>query len=556
MSLHVASLPGVAGPALEQFWLPERVSQRGVSCVSVLRELPEAAECRGGELVIVAPGGSAVHELTALLETLTTRQAAGLLLPAGAFAPARLRQLRAQAARRELPLGLIAVGTDPRALANALARAIGATPIELTLSTLHGADALQTLAETLGRLVGNSVTIETPQHRLLAFSAMHGAVDRVREETILRRQGDSRALAWLVREGHYAEVLKADRPIRTPENPALGFSGRVAMRVAADDEVLAVIWVTDTARPLDERDTAVIAQAAETAAAILLQQRASAQKEDELRTELIEEVVYGRIAGVENIRALARDLGWRVDRLRHLFIVAIDDLETVRLRHAGQSGRRLQRVRERLTEVVRLETLAIDPDAVIGPRSSGVIVLLATNEADDAARKGSVMRLGERIVKRVAALIPGMTVTLGVGRDYASFAELPDSFRQAELAAQLGVALWGGNRAVHYSDLGVHRVLFALREQDEMITPALQRLIDHDARHHSDYVSTLAAYLVCMGRLRQTAARLNVHRNTLEYRLQRIEKLTGESLDDPNNRLALELGIRLLDLQRRVEVAR
>jgi hypothetical protein len=40
--------------------------------------------------------------------------------------------------------------------------AIGTTPTELTLSTLHGADAQQMLTETLGRMVGNSVTIETP----------------------------------------------------------------------------------------------------------------------------------------------------------------------------------------------------------------------------------------------------------------------------------------------------------------------------------------------------------------------------------------------------------
>jgi DNA-binding PucR family transcriptional regulator len=83
-----------------------------------------------------------------------------------------------------------------------------------------------------------------------------------------------------------------------------------------------------------------------------------------------------------------------------------------------------------------------------------------------------------------------------------------------------------------------------------MITPALQRLIDHDARHHTDYVGTLAAYLACMGRLPATAARLTIHRNTLDYRMKRIQALAGESLDDPNNRLALELGIRLLELRR------
>jgi len=235
---------------------------------------------------------------------------------AGLVSSAELGRIRRLAARCELPVGILADDADPRRLANLLSRAIGTTETEFALATAHGSDALQALADTLGRLIGNSVTIESPQHRLLAFSATHGPVDRVREETILRRQGTPRALAWVAREGHLAAVLKANSPVRLPGNPQLGFSGRVAMRVAADDEVLAIIWATDAARTLDERDDATIAQAAETAAAILLRQRATAQMDAELRTALIEDVVHGRIVGVDNIRALARNLGWDVDRPR------------------------------------------------------------------------------------------------------------------------------------------------------------------------------------------------------------------------------------------------
>jgi len=555
MSLHVAGIQAVAGGSVAYFWLPdaEKAGERRVSCVSVVRDLAEAAACRGGEVALIAPGGDAC-ETTELVDMLVARQAAAVLVPRGLVSSAELGRMRRLAARCNLSVGLLANDVDTRALANTLSRAIGATETELALASAHDADALQTVADTLGRLIGNSVTIESPRHKLLAFSATHGPVDRVREETILRRQGIPRALAWVAREGYLAEVLKAGSPVRLPGNPALGFSGRVAMRVAADDEVLAIIWATESAHPLDERDLATIAQAAETAAAILLQQRAAAQQEAELRTELLEDVVQGRIVDVDNIRALARNLGWDVDRLRRLLVVAIDDLETFRLRHAAQSGRRLQRVRERLTELVRLEALAVDPAAVIGPRATGVIVLLGTgphtSPGDEGACKAAVLRLAERIVKRIDATIPTVSVTVGVGRDYASIAGIPDAFRQAELAARLGAALWGGNRAVHYGDLGVHRVLFAMQEHEEMITPALQRLIDHDARHHTDYVGTLAAYLACMGRLPATAARLTIHRNTLDYRMKRIQTLAGESLDDPNSRLALELGIRLLELRR------
>jgi len=519
MALQIAGIQAVAGRDLARFWLPQShgAGERRVSCVSVIQDAAEAGDCRGGELVVVAPGDAACR-VVEFLEAAVARRTAAVLVAGGLLSPADLGRAHRLAARCDLPLGLLADGADPRLLANRLSRAAGATETELALTTTaaHGADSLQALAETLGRLIGNSVTIESPRHKLLAFSATYGPVDRVREETILRRRGSERVLAWVAREGHVADILKAERPISVPGNAELGYSGRVAMRVAADDEVLAIIWATDTARPLDEGDYATIAQAAEVAAAILLQQRATALKEAEMVTELLEDVVHGRVVGMDNVRALARDLGWDIDHLRHLLVVAIDDLEMVRLHHAGGSGRRLQRARERLNELVRLEVTAADPMAVIGPRASGAIVLLATDHSDEGARKAAMLRLAERIVRRVDAAIPNVTVTVGVGRDYISIAGIPDAFRQAELAVRLGAALWGGNRAVHYGDLGVHRVLFAMREHEEMVTPALQRLVDHDARHHTGYVRTLDAYFACMGRLRATAERLGIHRNTCE----------------------------------------
>jgi DNA-binding PucR family transcriptional regulator len=80
-------------------------------------------------------------------------------------------------------------------------------------------------------------------------------------------------------------------------------------------------------------------------------------------------------------------------------------------------------------------------------------------------------------------------------------------------------------------------------------------VIEHDERHGSEYVQTLAVYLACMGRLRVAAEQLNIHRNTLEYRMRRIEEVAGIRLDDPNSRLAIELGIRLLEMKRTTGLA-
>jgi purine catabolism regulator len=260
-------------------------------------------------------------------------------------------------------------------------------------------------------------------------------------------------------------------------------------------------------------------------------------------------VIQGRISSPENVRTVARTLGWNVDRIQQAMVVAIDDFERFRLRHAGRTGARLQSIRERLTELVKLEILAVDPGAVVGLRSSAVVVLLDVEEEDEGERKAASLRVADAIVHRVAAFLGGLTVTVGLGRDFPSFEHMGESFRQAGLAVELGQTLWGGNRAIHYDDLGVHRVLFSVREHEGMMPPGLQRMLDYDAEHGTDYVRTLSAYLRHMGRLRPAAQQLGIHRNTLEYRIARIAELAGVDLEDPDSRLALDLGVRLLDLK-------
>jgi DNA-binding PucR family transcriptional regulator len=547
--LRVEQIQDVLGRDLTQLRIRDGAGQCLVRCVSVLDDLLEAHGCQGGELVLVAPGGSAASHLSELVRTLIDRRAAGLLVPSAAIDTETWRVVVGQLREHDMAAGLLGAQVNLRVAANSLNRALSTLRADTALTRLHTADTLQTLAETLAHLVGNAVTVETAKHELLAFTPTRADVDPVRRATILHRHGLPHILAWLEGDGWMTRIRRSDRPVKVAANPAFDFSGRVAMRIAGEDEMLGVIWVTDTARALGERDYEVIQQAADVAAAILSRQRAAQQQETGLRAEFLEDVVRGRITSPDSLRALARGLGWNIDRLQQALVVSIDDFERFAVQAAGRAGSGTQRVRNRLAEVVRLEALAIDPDAIIGPRSTGIVVLLDTGHADGERRKEAAIRLAERIVKRAAVLIADMTVTVGVGRDFPSFEHMTESFRQAELAATLGASLWGGNRAVHYDDLGVHRVLFALREDEEMTTPALRRLVEHDQRRGTSYVQTLATYFACMGRLSAAAEQLGIHRNTLEYRMGRIEELAGVSIDDPNNRLALELGIRLHQLQ-------
>ena len=75
----------------------------------------------------------------------------------------------------------------------------------------------------------------------------------------------------------------------------------------------------------------------------------------------------------------------------------------------------------------------------------------------------------------------------------------------------------------------------------------VEPLVLHDRKRRGDLVRTLRVYFASSANASEAADRLYLHRNSMLYRLARITELTGLDLKDPRVRLALELGLLVLD---------
>jgi DNA-binding PucR family transcriptional regulator len=73
-------------------------------------------------------------------------------------------------------------------------------------------------------------------------------------------------------------------------------------------------------------------------------------------------------------------------------------------------------------------------------------------------------------------------------------------------------------------------------------------LIDYDRAHDGGLIHTLSAYIRNSYRLNDTARELIVHPNTVKYRLQKIEELSGARLDDAEGLMNLQLALRVHQL--------
>ncbi len=163
----------------------------------------------------------------------------------------------------------------------------------------------------------------------------------------------------------------------------------------------------------------------------------------------------------------------------------------------------------------------------------------------------SAYALARRIYKRTAEEFPDARLIGGVSGPAETLADWPGVYEEALQAMQLGERL-NMNHAVDFNSLGVYQLLGQLEDiaiAREFARQLIGPLAEYDAQHNSSMVQTLDAYFDHHGNISKTAESLFIHRNTLLYRLERIQELTGQDLNQANMRLALHLALKLWLLQ-------
>jgi purine catabolism regulator len=163
----------------------------------------------------------------------------------------------------------------------------------------------------------------------------------------------------------------------------------------------------------------------------------------------------------------------------------------------------------------------------------------------------SALELARRLREHLRAEFPKVALRAGISGPASGIDEWPIVYRQSVQALDLARRL-KLDSIIDFNDMGIYQLLTQLED-----VPVLRRfcrdvmgpLVDYDAQHRSSLVQTIGSYFAHHGNISQTAEALYIHRNTLLYRLDRIQELTGQNLDEADMRLALHLALKLLELQ-------
>jgi hypothetical protein len=182
-----------------------------------------------------------------------------------------------------------------------------------------------------------------------------------------------------------------------------------------------------------------------------------------------------------------------------------------------------------LAQLAELEA-RLERDGVPVTTQDGYVVMIESHPGER-----------ERILA-VASASPG--VAIGFGAVAATATGASRSFREATFAARMASASL--KTSLDFDQLGIHRLLLPGSEAgDPKFEEPIRRLEEAADELNFDAIETLAAYLDAGAGPAAAARRLNVHVNTLRYRLERIEKVAQIELSDPEQRFRAQLALRL-----------
>jgi PucR-like helix-turn-helix protein/diguanylate cyclase with GGDEF domain/purine catabolism regulatory family protein len=138
----------------------------------------------------------------------------------------------------------------------------------------------------------------------------------------------------------------------------------------------------------------------------------------------------------------------------------------------------------------------------------------------------------------------------GVGRPYEGLAGLRRSLGEAREAAIISQAAGDASGADHVDQLGVQRILMGWYASDDFagFAETLLRPLTA-ADHHGELARTLETYLDERSSATATATSLGLHRNTVMNRIERVTQLLGIEFDRPEQRLAVQLALRVRRLR-------
>ncbi|MDF2976875.1 MAG: hypothetical protein K0S40_1603, partial [Actinomycetospora sp.] len=357
----------------------------------------------------------------------------------------------------------------------------------------------------------------------------------VAEASALLR-GDAHATAW---PRALDTAAAAGRALRVP---GPGTRVQVVAPVLLGREVPAFLVAEEDTATRDRPDALagddvllLVAEHAATVVGVLAgRDRVLATAAGQVRGDLVSGLLLDRARDADQAAQWAEHVGYDHGVVHRVVVVSPDDDDAYGAGPASLLGEAEEHL------------LAAAPTALTVVRDTETVAVVGEPADPVAVGAACARRLARGRVPDPDAHWP---VTVAVGGPVHAPQEIAASYEQARRTLVAARRLGRAGRVLRFDDLGVHRLLLQIPDPDAaraFAREVLGRLAADRSERTVELLRTLARYFREDGSPQRVARALNVHPNTVGYRLRRAEELSGLHLDTYRDRLVAQVALEIL----------
>ncbi|WP_339226888.1 PucR family transcriptional regulator ligand-binding domain-containing protein [Oceanobacillus sp. FSL K6-2867] len=289
----------------------------------------------------------------------------------------------------------------------------------------------------------------------------------------------------------------------------------------------------------------VLEHAATTIALWFSRKNAIEETKMRLHSDFVQELAKGEFMSYEKANARATLLGYRIN-LPYVCMIGIPENLRELFRKQKQAHYSYENWLENMILYIREEIFyaaqSLNREVMMTYQDEQLLLFIEIPCKNENAT--SFLDLVER---RLGNLLPGVVLSWGIGSYREGYQGFSESYQHAGVALTIGRRKKGIGHRMLYEHTRVDRVLLNLvqnQEMKEIVMTTIEQLVQYDEQRNMDLIGTFRTFNKFRGNVSQTARVLNLHRQSLLYRLRKIESLTGLSLVDPDDLFLLDLSIR------------
>lgn len=393
-------------------------------------------------------------------------------------------------------------------------------------------ESLDELADRISQVLECPVTIEDANHRLLAYSTHDERTDSARISTIIGRRVPEKVINQLWKQGTIPALLTTKEPIRVKEMNEIGLGHRVAISIWKQEEVLGFIWALEINKSLTEEDFSLLRKAAESAKNKLLQLQTRKNKNEERFQEFFWKLLTGHLYIQEEI----------MEHFHTLNIIPASSYALLVFQfQQNVTSKEEQNISYLLKTNQHLKIMLYTIDC------NQLILLVSTDNMQNTFKE--LTKFAHFFVFKMSERYNITNITPVFSSIYYDYSHLKKAYTETREILSIKNQFPNETKNIYtYQRLGIYRffnILLQKRKSEDYENYALKKLGEYDQKHNSNLIETLDVYLNKDTNINDAAKVLNVHANTLNYRLKRIAEIGEIDFKDPNQKITLYIDLKL-----------